>query len=126
MSSRPLKLLLVDDSAIMRLLVKRNLAESDLQVETTEAQDGRDALTKMDCQPDLILLDWNMPNMDGLQFAREIRERGSPIPILMLTTEVHFNARRQALTAGVNAFLTKPFSLEEFVTELKKLTLDLA
>ena len=82
-----MKILLVDDSKTMRNIQKGILAQMGYS-EIEEATDGLDAMSKVGgFSPELILLDWNMPNMDGLSFAKEYRGKGNKTPIIMVTTE---------------------------------------
>jgi two-component system chemotaxis response regulator CheY len=108
--------LVVDDSAIMRKMVMRSLRETQLaEFEFTEAGDGVEALEKFDGDKmNIIFVDWNMPNMNGLDFARKVREtQKRHIPIIMVTTESTMAKVEEALDcAGVDSFIVKPFTVE--------------
>jgi len=105
-----MKILLVDDSKTMRNIQKGILSQMGY-TEIEEATDGLDALSKVGgFTPDLILLDWNMPNMDGLTFAKEYRCKGNKTPIIMVTTEAEKARVIEAIKAGVNNYVVKPFT----------------
>ena len=104
------QVLIVDDSKVIRTVAKRILEAMAFQ--TAEAADGREALSA--CQsrmPDAILLDWNMPVMDGLAFLKALRSLnggGSPV-VLFCTTENDMKHITDALAAGANEYIMKPF-----------------
>lgn len=107
-----MKILVVDDSKTMRNLQKGVLAQLGY-TDVDEACDGLDALTKVGAiNPDLILLDWNMPNMDGLQFVQKYRSQSGKAPIMMVTTEAEKARVIAAIKAGVNNYVIKPFTPE--------------
>ena len=118
-----IKALVVDDSGIMRKLVMRSLTESRLaQFTYTEAVDGLDALEKLDPKKtDLIFLDWNMPNMSGIECVRKVRSTVKRrIPIVMITTEGTMGKVEEALDdAGADGYIVKPFTVEVLQKKLK-------
>lgn len=121
-----LKALVVDDSRIMRNMVIRALNRSKLaEFEFVEAGDGAEALALFDKEPiDIALVDWNMPNMTGIEFVRQIRAKGNTghIPLVMVTSEKSMGKIEEALdSAGANAFICKPFTDEEVEQKLRKL-----
>ncbi len=102
--------LIVDDSRVVRLVARKILEELDFQ--TMEAEDGAQAMeackTRM---PDAILLDWNMPVMNGIEFLRELRahENGAQPVVVFCTTENDLSHIREAMGAGANEYIMKPF-----------------
>lgn len=107
-----LKILLVDDSRTLRNLQKNTLKMLG-HTEVTEAADGIQALSCIGKQrPDLMLVDWNMPNMDGIALIKKVRETDNKLPIIMVTTEAEKSRVLEALKAGVNNYVVKPFTAE--------------
>ncbi len=105
--------LIVDDSKVIRMVARRILEE--LQFDTLEAADGQEALDSCgQNMPDAVLLDWNMPVMDGLEFLRELRRMsGGETPIVVFcTTENDLDHIRKAMEAGANEYIMKPFDSE--------------
>jgi two-component system, chemotaxis family, chemotaxis protein CheY len=117
--------LVVDDSGIMRKLVMRALTESKLaQFTFSEAKDGLDALTVFDPQKvQMIFVDWNMPNMNGIDFVKKVRSaEKSHVPVVMITTESTMGKVEEALDqAGVDCFIVKPFTTEVLQKKLTPL-----
>ncbi len=104
-----LDILLVDDSATMRKLITRALRQTGLDVDTiVEAGNGVEALEKLDDR-NFVICDWNMPEMDGLEFVKKARE-SSTTPIMMLSTEGTEDKISAAMDAGANGYVTKPFT----------------
>ncbi|WP_106751403.1 response regulator [Pannonibacter carbonis] len=105
--------LVVDDSSVIRKVARRIL--EDLQFQITEAEDGQQALDACrKAMPDAILLDWNMPVMDGLEFLTSLRrEPGGEKPIVVFcTTENDVAHIARAIRAGANEYIMKPFDRE--------------
>ena len=116
-----MKVLIIDDSAVMRNMIKRALQAGGIEAEITEAKDGADGLAKTVENPDIILCDWNMPNMTGLEFVRQFRTSNEETPILMVTTESHFSKQVEAKNAGANNLLRKPFTPQQLAEEINTL-----
>jgi two-component system chemotaxis response regulator CheY len=122
------KALVVDDSGIMRKMVMKTVTEAKFgEFEFVEAEDGQVALEKMKAIDfDIAFVDWNMPNMTGVDFVREVRkvEKGSgneAIPMVMVTSEKTMGKIQEALDeAGADGFISKPFTVEELQVKLKK------
>ncbi len=105
-----MKVLLVDDSKTMRNIQRSVLTELGA-TEIVEAGDGLEALAKLDSfRPDLALVDGVMPNMDGLSFVRAFRERDRATPVIMVTTESERSRVIEAIKAGVDNYVVKPFT----------------
>ena len=105
-----MKIMLVDDSQTMRNVQKKILAGLG-HTDIVEACDGNDALSKVFAvNPDLILLDWNMPNLDGMGFLKAFRKKDTQTLIVMVTTEAEKIRVVEAIKAGVNNYLVKPFT----------------
>lgn len=115
-------ILVVDDSAVMRRIVTNML--SDLGISNVgHASHGKEALERLnEREYGMVLTDWNMPFMNGLELARAIRERPSiqNLPIVMITTEGAQDEREQAEAVGVNDLVPKPFTKEHFREVLQK------
>lgn len=111
-----MKVLIVDDSRAMRIIVAKTLRRAGWEeLEIEEATSGVDAIEKLDgLVPDLILCDWNMPHMSGLELLEQLREKGYRGVFAFVTSEASEPSRIQALAAGASAYLTKPFSPESF------------
>jgi two-component system chemotaxis response regulator CheY len=120
-----LKALVIDDSRVMRNMVMNALRQSRLATfEFTEACDGADALTKFDPNTiDICFVDWNMPNMTGVEFIRQARARGNAfkVPMVMVTSEQTMAKIEEALSqAGADAFICKPFTPDDMRVKLEK------
>jgi len=115
MSGAP-KILIVDDSMMVRMTVKRTLLSVDFEV--VEAKDGAEGLAKAkESSYDLILTDLNMPNMDGLTMIQNIRQLPAyaETPIVMLTTESGDDKKSIGHESGVSAWLVKPFQPDHLI-----------
>jgi two-component system chemotaxis response regulator CheY len=112
-----LRVLIVDDSSVMRKIVQRSLRQAGLQLkEVFEASNGVEALARMkETRVDLILTDINMPTMDGLELVRQLQavENAKGVPIVMITTEAGETHVVQALSNGARGYIRKPFSPDQ-------------
>jgi two-component system KDP operon response regulator KdpE len=112
-------ILVVDDEPQIRRVMRTTLTAEGYAV--TEAHDGAEALEKLRSErPDLVLLDMNMPVMDGLQTCREIRT-SSEVPIIMLTVRSAEKDKVRALDAGADDYVVKPFSIQELLARVRAL-----
>ncbi|MDY7101968.1 MAG: response regulator [Actinomycetota bacterium] len=111
-----MRILIVDDSRAMRMIVTRTLRQSGYKsAEFSEAEDGAKALAAIqdDC-PDLVLSDWNMPEMSGIELLRALREEGINVPFGFVTSEGTPEMRAQAMEAGAKFLIAKPFTADDF------------
>ena len=107
-----MKILLVDDSRTIRN-IQKNVLKQLGHTDVLEAEDGVQALATFKEQPpDLMLIDWNMPNMNGITLVGKIRELDTTIPLIMCTTEAEKSRILEAVKAGVNNYIVKPFTVE--------------
>ncbi len=106
-----MKFLVVDDSATMRRIVMNSLRRIGFS-DFVEASDGVEALDSFDPSIEFVITDWNMPNMGGIDFVRQLRARpdGAQVPILMVTTRSVREDIVQAAQVGVNNYVVKPFT----------------
>ena len=112
--------LIVDDSKVIRKVARRIL--EDLSFATEEAADGRDALEQCrQAMPDVILLDWNMPVMSGMDFLRALKDSGLPQrpKVVFCTTENGMAYIRAAIEAGADEYVMKPFDRETLESKLQ-------
>jgi two-component system chemotaxis response regulator CheY len=116
------KAMVVDDSRAVRMILRRTLEKHGYQV--LEAGHGKEALEVLEQHPDvgLMLVDWNMPEMNGLELIRAVRSNPerSRIVLMMVTTETEIEQMVRALAAGANEYVMKPFT-EEVITDKLKL-----
>ena len=108
-----MKFLVVDDSSTMRRIVVNSLQRIGF-TDAVEAGDGREALEKFDPSVTFVITDWNMPNMTGTELAQALRARedGKQVPILMVTARSVREDIIEAMEAGVNNYIVKPFNAE--------------
>ena len=117
-----MNILLVDDSRTMRNIQKKVLGAIS-GVTFSEAGDGLEALTVIASQPsgfDLLLVDWNMPNMNGLELVTKIRQTDKKTLLIMATTEAEKHRVLDALRAGVNNYVVKPFTPEALLEKVQQ------
>ena len=112
-----IRTLIVDDSSVMRKIVERSLRQAGLDLVTVhEAGSGSEGLEMLKGkQVDLILSDINMPMMDGLEFLRQLRAQdlAPGVPVVMITTESSEEHVKQAILAGAQGYIRKPFTAEQ-------------
>lgn len=115
-----MKILIADDSRAMRMIVTRTLRQAGLSGhELIEAENGREGLEIAVAQsPDLILSDWNMPEMTGIDFLKALRANGSSTPFCFVTSEGSEEMRELAAAAGALGLISKPFTAEGFLEVL--------
>ena len=108
------KIMVVDDSKAMRMIVRRTLKQAGFTNDVEEATNGAEALTKIRTeQPRLVLSDWNMPDMSGYELLTKLREEKINVPFAMITTEGTPEMRAKAQQAGALFLIQKPFTPEE-------------
>ena len=117
-----LNILVVDDEKLIRNMIKEYVKKDDINV--IEAEDGNEAIEIYNKEKniiDLIVLDVMMPNLDGIETLKRIREK-SKVPIIMLTAKTQEDDEIEGLKSGANDYIDKPFSLEALLLRIKKLT----
>lgn len=116
---------MVDDSTVMRKIIKSNLKQLGFVSENiVDADDGEAALKKIgEASVDLVVSDWNMPKMKGIDFLRQLRsETGHKnLPFLMVTSEAQKEKIIEAVQAGVSQYIVKPFNANQFEEKIKQL-----
>ena len=114
-----MRILTVDDSATMRRIISKILRSAGYD-DIVEAGDGAKAMVRMR-GVDLVLLDWNMPVMDGISFVHELRRspQFNHVPIIMVTTEGADKEVMKALKAGVNDYIIKPFTPDVMLKKIE-------
>ena len=118
-----LKILIVDDSPTMRRILVNTVVKAGYS-SVKEAEDGRDALAKMMAGKfDLLMTDWNMPNMNGLELVEAVRSDPNlkDIPILMVTTRNMKEDIVTAIKSGVNGYIVEPFDVKTLNTKITKI-----
>ena len=115
-----MKILVVDDFSTMRRIVRNLLVELGFSNPLIqEADDGENALIMLRNQPfDLVVTDWNMPNMSGIEFLQKLRETGNDVTFGFATTEVSPEMRALATDAGASFLIGKPFAAADFAQAL--------
>ncbi|TIC83515.1 response regulator [Nocardioides sp. GY 10113] len=120
-----MRALIIDDSRTMRSILRRIV--TGLGFETAEAGDGQEALDAMEAGfvPDLCLIDWNMPVMDGYTFVTRVRDREEwrDVTLMMVTTESEHSQIVRALAAGAHEYVIKPFTPDAIIDKLDLLGL---
>ena len=116
-----LKVLVVEDQSEARAMIRNMLLELGIN-QVFESADGREALTFIDSAFDfvnVIICDWNMPNMNGVEFLRQLRSVDAEIPFLMVTGRTDVNSVVEAKSSGVTAYISKPFSPQQLEAKLR-------
>ena len=115
-----MKILIADDSKVMRQIVTRTLRQAGFSGhDLVEAVDGADAFAKVQSeQPDLVLSDWNMPNMTGIELLDRLRASGSTVDFGFVTSEGSPEMREKAANAGALFLIAKPFTEDTFKEHL--------
>jgi two-component system chemotaxis response regulator CheY len=111
-----MKILIADDSRVMRQIVTRTLRQAGFEGhDLVEAADGRQAFDKVvEEKPDLVISDWNMPEMTGVEVLRALRAGGNEVKFGFVTSECTQEMQEQAEAAGALFFIIKPFTAERF------------
>jgi len=116
-----MKALVVDDSRAMRMMLAQILGTCGFEI--AQAQHGKDALTHLSANADteLALIDWNMPEMNGLELVRAVRANAawSRVKLIMVTTETEMGHIEQALDAGADEYVMKPFTKDVLIDKLR-------
>lgn len=114
-------ILVADDSRVMRQIVVRTLRQAGLGGhDIIEAADGRELVERVRSDaPDLVLSDWNMPELSGLDALRTVRAAGSKVPFVFVTSEGSEEMRAKAESAGAWSLIAKPFTPESFAEALR-------
>lgn len=115
------RILVVDDSKAMRLIVRRTLRQAGFgEYEVEEASNGVEAISAIDnARPDLVLSDWNMPEMNGYELLKALRAKKSDVRLGFVTTESTPEMQTLANEAGALFLIAKPFTAEQFQAALK-------
>lgn len=115
-----MKALVVDDSAVMRKVLIGALSRANI-TEVDQAADGQEAVNAVNASDyGLILMDWNMPNMLGIDAVKAIRAAGKTMPVIMVTTEAEKSRVIEALKAGANNYIIKPFEPATIVNKIQE------
>ena len=113
------KIMIVDDDPNIRELIRALLKNGGF--DACEAKDGRDALQRMSENPDMAVIDLMMPNMDGYELCRKLRQYYENLPVLMLTAKAELPSKVKGFEAGADDYLTKPFEGDELLLRVKAL-----
>ena len=114
-----MKIMVIDDSSTIRTVICGTLQQLG-SVETETACDGEDALSKVFAfGPDIILLAWNMPKLNGLEVLKQFRLKNKKTPVIMVTTEAEKPRVVEAIRAGVNDYVVKPFTPDSLLKHVR-------
>ncbi len=117
MSAAPLKVLVVDDEPPIRKLLRMGLSTQGYDI--LDAPSGKAALELIGQKPDLVILDLGLPDVDGLDLLRKIRQANEGVPIVVLSSRGEEAAKVQALDLGADDYLTKPFGMDELLARIR-------
>jgi two-component system, OmpR family, KDP operon response regulator KdpE len=117
MSAAPIRVLVVDDEPPIRKLLRMGLSSQGYQ--TLEATNGKTALELLEQAPDLIILDLGLPDMQGHELLKMIRARNQNVPIVILSSRSDEAGKVQALDAGADDYVTKPFGMDELLARMR-------
>jgi two-component system, OmpR family, KDP operon response regulator KdpE len=117
MSAAPVRVLVVDDEPPIRKLLRMGLSSQGYQ--TLEATNGKTALELLEQAPDLIILDLGLPDMQGHELLKMIRARNQSVPIVILSSRSDEAGKVQALDAGADDYVTKPFGMDELLARMR-------
>ncbi len=120
-AGRPLALIVEDEAALLTML-RYNLEKQGFRVE--EAGDGQEALTRLgELTPDIVLLDWMLPSISGIELCRQIRRRPATrdLPVIMVTARTEDADAVRGLNTGADDYITKPFNIEALVARMRAL-----
>jgi two-component system KDP operon response regulator KdpE len=117
MSARPLRVLVIDDEPPIRKLLRMGLGTQGYQI--LDAPNGKTALELMAEKPDIVILDLGLPDIEGLELLRLIRERNEKVPIVVLSSRGDETAKVQALDLGADDYVSKPFGMDELLARIR-------
>jgi two-component system KDP operon response regulator KdpE len=117
MSAAPLKVLVIDDEPPIRKLLRMGLATQGYQI--LDAPSGKVALELITQKPDLVILDLGLPDVDGLELLRRLRQEHEGVPIVVLSSRGEEAAKVQALDLGADDYVTKPFGMDELLARIR-------
>jgi two-component system KDP operon response regulator KdpE len=117
-ASSPLKVLVVDDEPAIRRFLRTSLSAQKYEVH--EAADGQEALSFLPDNPvDIVVLDLGLPGLDGFEIIRRLREKGSDVPIVVLSSRTDEAGKVHALDLGADDYVTKPFGVDELLARIR-------
>jgi len=117
MSATPIRILVIDDEPPIRKLLRMGLSTQGYGV--LEAPNGKTALELIEQKPDLVILDLGLPDINGLDLLRRIRERRDNVPIIILSSRGDEAGKVQALDLGADDYVTKPFGMDELLARVR-------
>ena len=119
------KVMVVDDSSLMRQIIKNNLKQLGFENSNLlDAEDGEEALKKIgEGEVDLVISDWKMPRMTGIDFLRAVRSDDTlkELPFLMVTSEADKEKTMEAVQVGVNQYIVKPFNAKQLAEKIREI-----